>query len=111
MDKDFIYKENIFTKIINKEISSEIIYENEEFLVIQDINPQAPIHFLLLPKNNYKNYIDFLQRASINEKSIMEFIILKIFKDFNLKNGKIITNYGEKAGQEIFHFHIHILSY
>ena len=111
MNKNFVYKENIFTKIINKEIPSEIIYENEEFLVIKDINPKAPIHFLLLPKKNYVNYMDFLEKASINEKSIMELTILKIFKDFNLDNGKIITNYGEKSGQEVFHFHIHLLSY
>jgi histidine triad (HIT) family protein len=111
MKKDFIYKENIFTKIIKKEIKSHIIYENKEFLVIKDINPKAPVHFLLLPKNNYINYIDFLQKASSEEKSSMDSTILKIFEDFNLDNGKIITNYGEKAGQEVFHFHIHILSY
>lgn len=111
MHENFIYKENIFTKIIKKEIPSEIIYENEEFLVIKDINPKAPIHFLILPKNNYVNYMDFLQKASINEKSILELTILKIFKDFKLNNGKLITNYGEKAGQEVLHFHLHILSY
>ena len=111
MNKKFTYENNIFTKIINKEIPSEIICENEEFLVIKDINPQAHIHFLLLPKKNYVNYMDFLQKASTNEKNIMEATILKVFEDFNLDNGKIITNYNKKAGQEIFHFHIHILSF
>ena len=111
MSENFIYKENIFTKIVNKEIPTEIIYENESFLVIKDINPKASVHFLLLPKKNYVNYMDFLQKASVNEKSIMELTILKIFKDFNLNNGKILTNYGTKAGQEIEHFHIHLMSY
>jgi histidine triad (HIT) family protein len=111
MSEDFIYKENIFTKIINKEIKSEIIYENEKFLVIKDIHPKAPVHFLLLPKTNYVNFIDFLQKASVDEKSIMELIILKIFKDFKLDNGKVVTNYGSEAGQEIMHFHIHLMSY
>lgn len=111
MNEDFIYKENIFTKIVNKEIPSEIIYENEDFLVIKDINSKAPVHFLLLPKKPYVNYIDFLEKASINEKSIMELTILKIFKDYKLDNGRLITNYGEKAGQEVPHFHMHLLSY
>ena len=106
-----IYQPNIFTKIVNKIIPSKIVLENNFFLVIEDINPQAPIHFLLLPKKSYIDYIDFLKNSSIEEQKIYNTTILDLINQYNLDNAKILTNYKEKAGQVIFHFHLHIMSY
>lgn len=105
------YEKNIFTKIINKEIPTEIIYENEEIIVFHDINPKAKLHFLILPKKNYIDYVHFLFTASNEEKKFMEETILYIVTNYNLSNSKIIINHGAEAGQEIFHFHIHLMSY
>jgi histidine triad (HIT) family protein len=106
-----IYEDNIFTKIVNKKINTEVLYETKYMLVIKDANPQAKFHALILPKNNYIDYVDFANKASQMEKNSLEECILFIIKNFNLTNCKLVTNYGQKAGQEIFHFHTHILSY
>lgn len=104
-----MYKENIFTKIINKEIEANIIYESEFFIVFPDIKPLEKFHFLILPKKSYIDYFNFLNFASIEEKKDLEKTFLKIKKDINLNNIKLITNSGNF--QEIFHFHFHLLGY
>jgi histidine triad (HIT) family protein len=102
---------NIFTKIVNKEIPADIILEDIYTCVIRDIQPKAKIHLLIIPKKNYIDYVDFLSHSSQEEKKSMETMILAIIQKFNLSNSKLITNSGKEAFQEIFHFHIHFLSY
>lgn len=106
-----MYEENTFTKIINKEIEANIFYETSHTVIIYDNKPQAKVHLLLLPKKNYIDYVDFLQNALINEKQDMENALLYTIDKLHLKNSKLITNCGKNAGQEIFHFHIHLLSF
>lgn len=105
------YKENIFTKIINKEIASEILLENEYFIVINDIQPQGKIHLLIISKKNYIDYIDFLENSSKEEQIEMNNLILEVCKKYSFKNVKFISNCGKEAGQEIFHFHIHLINF
>lgn len=106
----FLYENNIFTKIIAKEIPSETILENNNFLVIKDINPQAKIHLLILPKKNYVNYLDFFYNASNEEKYTISNVIEELVKKLHIKNFSLNTNNGPGSGQIIFHYHVHFLS-
>ncbi|MDH5796547.1 MAG: HIT domain-containing protein [Anaplasmataceae bacterium] len=105
------YKHNVFTDIIYGKIKCKEVYSDDNVLAFYDINPQAEIHVLVIPKGNYCNFQDFIENAS-NE------IVLGFFKTINKiiyilqleENGyKLITNQGIDGGQEIDHFHMHIL--
>lgn len=101
----------IFCKIVNKEIPAEIVYEDAEVVVFKDINPQAPLHLLLVPRQHISN---------INEISDSNAgVISKIFcvaKQLALKFGvaesgyRIVVNTSKDAGQEVFHIHFHFLA-
>jgi len=99
--------ECLFCKIINKEIESEIIYEDEKCVAIKDINPQAPTHILILPRKHI---------SSLRECEDIDILgyLLKIAKDIALKEKlhdgfRIVINDGANAGQSIFHLHFHLL--
>lgn len=100
----------IFTKIINREIPANIVYENDKVIAFKDINPAAPIHILVVPKKEIAtiNDIQAEDRELIGE---MYLAIGKIVKDLGIdKEGyRIITNCNEFGGQEVFHLHFHIL--
>ena len=104
-------KNNIFGKIIRKEISCDFLYEDEKVLFFKDINPQARIHILGIPKLEVVDFLDFYSKAS--EKEINHFFLKvnDIVKEFGLDVGgyKIITNSGVNGGQDVPHFHVHIL--
>jgi diadenosine tetraphosphate (Ap4A) HIT family hydrolase len=102
---------NIFAKIIRKEISSESIYEDKEILFINDINPMAKIHILAITKLEVVDFSEFILKA--NEKTVNHFFfkVHEIIKMSGIEIGgyKLITNSGRNGGQEIPHFHLHIL--
>jgi histidine triad (HIT) family protein len=107
-----MYEENnVFAKIIKGEIPSKKVYEDDEILAFYDINPRARIHVLVIPKIACKDFSDFVQKA--DDKTISSFFIkvnqvaTEVLK---LTDFKILTNKGKGAGQEVFHFHIHILA-
>lgn len=102
------YIENIFTKIIRKEISSEIVFENDSVLVLKDLYPQAKTHLLVLPKGCFIDLNDFLTNASDVEKWCF-FDCINVFLK-KLAFAKVQFNVGKEAGQEIMHLHAHILS-
>ena len=104
-------KNNIFAKILDGQIPSKKIFENEYVFAFEDINPQAPIHVLIIPKEPFCSFADFLKKA--NEDFISSFF--KSFDDIsnklNLVNGyRLITNVGKFGGQEVPHLHFHLLS-
>ena len=104
-------KDNIFAKIIRKEIACEKIFEDDEVLCFKDINPQATIHVLVIPKKPYISFSDFVNRANADEISSF-FRKTKIIIDkLSLENQgyRIISNHGQDANQEVPHFHLHIL--
>ncbi|WP_342261734.1 HIT family protein [Alphaproteobacteria bacterium endosymbiont of Tiliacea citrago] len=103
-----MYSENIFTKIIKKAINSEVVFENEYVLVINDIAPKAKNHWLILPKNNYSDLKDFLNNASEDEQ-LAFFDCIKNFLN-KVEYANVQFNIGEKAGQEVMHLHAHIIS-
>ena len=100
----------LFEKIINKEIPAEIIYEDDISIVIEDINPQAPTHLLIIPKK----VIPKLSDASTEDQGILGHLMLvatKIAKQLDLDDTfRMVINNGAKAGQSVFHLHLHLLS-
>ena len=102
---------NIFQKIISKEIPAQIVYEDDKTLAFKDINPAAPFHVLLIPKNSSISIADF----STNQE---DSLIAHFFRTAHLiaaENGldksgyRLITNHGSDAMQTVPHFHLHIL--
>ena len=107
-------KNNIFAKILRKEIPCKKIYENEFVLAFYDTNPQKKIHALIIPKGEYVNLDDFSSKASDQEiigliKGISE-VAKKIgVSDIGNDGGyRSLVNVGENGGQEVPHLHFHI---
>ena len=102
---------NIFKKIINKEVDSMIIYEDKNFIAILDIFPKQKGHTLLIPKSNNENFL--LEDENIKSKinDILIFLSNKLIKNLNASGIKITTNIGKSAGQEIMHTHFHLIPY
>jgi histidine triad (HIT) family protein len=101
--------DTIFTKIINKEIPANIIFEDELCIIIEDISPQAPLHYLAIPKKEIIGVSDL----DNNDNDIMGHLMLTIKKqmqNINVSNYRLVINNGSEAGQTIFHLHIHILA-
>jgi len=97
----------IFCKILNGEIPSKIIYEDEACFAINDINPKAKKHILVIPKNHVesaKDVEDFTLFAKLFEA------ISKINKQEEITDYKLQINTGKSAGQEVMHLHLHILA-
>ena len=103
--------DNIFNKIITKRIKSNILFENDFAIFIKDINPEAPVHVLAIPKNQYTDFHDFINKAEPQYISGYFDSIKKFIDTINLKNEsyRLITNKGEYAGQTVMHFHTHII--
>lgn len=97
----------VFCKILNKEIPSKFVYEDDVCFAINDINPKAKRHILVIPKEHVE---------SLNEVEDLNLIkdlfaaIKKINKQENITHFKTLINTGHEAGQEVFHLHIHILA-
>ncbi len=102
---------NVFAKIIKGDIPCNKIYENEYALSFYDINPQAPIHFLVIPKKSYIDIIDFSLNASALECQMFYQAIEKSVSLLKISNGfRVISNCGINGCQEVPHFHYHILA-
>ncbi|MBQ8761874.1 MAG: HIT domain-containing protein [Clostridia bacterium] len=100
----------VFCKIIKGELPSTKRYEDEDFIIIDNINPLAKFSYLAIPKNHY----GLLKQATTEDSQVLGKILKKIPEleaELNLKDGyRLIVNQGENGGQEIAHLHIHILS-
>lgn len=101
----------IFCKIIRGEIPSEKVYEDSNILAFKDINPAAPVHILIIPKEHIKD----VQHVMEENKNIIADIfqaINKIAEKLGIENDgfRIINNCGKDAGQEVMHLHFHLLA-
>ena len=105
--------DNVFYKIIRKEIPSTIVYEDDKVLSFKDINPQAPIHLLVIPKGNFISFDDFVEKSSEEDVAYFFKKVREIANKSGLsdKSYRIVANCGEGAGQIVPHFHIHIMGY
>ncbi len=101
---------SIFTKIINREIPAEIIYEQDNIIVIKDIFPKAKTHLLIIPKKEIPTIND-LEQEDRELLAEMFFVAKKVAKDLWIDEWyKLNFNVWEKAGQEVMHIHLHLLS-
>ena len=102
---------NIFAKILRKEIPCSSVYEDEKVLFFSDINPQSKIHILGIPKNPVVNLREFISKTDKDTIKYFFDKISQLINDLGLdKSGyRLITNDGQDANQEVQHFHVHIL--
>lgn len=98
----------IFTKIINREIPAEILYETENVISIIDIMPIHFGHALVIPKKEYKNFLEVPESELGELMVVAQKIAQSLVKTFSLDGFNIFSNNGEVAGQSVFHFHIHV---
>ncbi len=100
----------LFCKIAAGEIPSRKVYEDEQILVFYDIEPQAPVHFLVIPKKHISSVGEITPENSQIVAHIYE-VIAKLSQDLKLENGfRVVTNCGEEAGQSVPHLHFHVLA-
>ena len=100
----------IFCKIVKGEIPSKKVYEDEEILAFEDINPMAPVHILVIPKKHIKS-VNELEKED-NKLIAKIFLVIKNIakeKGIDEKGYRVVTNIGENGGQEVKHLHFHIL--
>ena len=100
----------IFCKIINKEIPAKIVYEDDVILAFDDINPQAPVHTLLIPKEHFSSLNDIPEE----KKDLVGHILLKarqVAEEKGVKDSgyRIVLNTAKDSGQDVFHIHFHVL--
>ncbi|WP_026986845.1 histidine triad nucleotide-binding protein [Fodinicurvata fenggangensis] len=102
--------ENIFAKILRGEIPCDKVFENEHALAFNDINPQAPVHVLVIPKGEYVSPEDFTARASDAEIAGFMRAVGEVARQLGLsENGyRLLANHGPESRQEVPHLHVHI---
>ncbi|GAL96590.1 adenosine 5'-monophosphoramidase [Acetobacter tropicalis NRIC 0312] len=103
--------DNIFAKILRGDIPCKKVFENDWVLAFHDIAPKAPVHVIIIPKKPYVSFIDFSKNASADEIAAVMQSTGQIAADLKLEESgyRVITNAGQNAGQEVPHFHLHLL--
>ena len=100
----------LFSKIIDREIPADIVYEDEHCLAFRDINPQAPTHVLLIPKKEIARLAD----GGPEDQAMLGHLLLvagKIARQLGVDDAfRLVLNNGADAGQSVFHLHLHILA-
>ena len=99
----------LFCKIIAGEIPSSKVYEDELCYAFNDIAPQAPTHFLVVPKAHIQSVSAVTAENSAVVAHIFE-VIAKLAKELGLESYRVVSNIGEQAGQSVFHLHFHVLA-
>lgn len=102
--------ECVFCKIINKEIDSQLVFEDDDLIVFKDIHPQAPIHVLIVPKRHLVSIADLEEK----DQELMGKIVYRaklIAEEYIISDSgyKLIANTGPDGGQVVFHLHFHLL--
>ncbi|WBV43016.1 histidine triad nucleotide-binding protein [Pseudoroseomonas cervicalis] len=102
---------NIFARILRGEIPARKVLEDEHALAFHDIAPQAPVHVLVIPKGRYVSVADFSASAGAEEVAGFWRAVGLVARQLGLESQgyRVLTNMGEDAGQEVPHFHVHIL--
>lgn len=99
----------LFCKIINKEVPSDIVYEDEKIIAFKDINPKAPVHLLILPKKHIPS-VNHLKKEEGELMGELMLVAQKLAQQKKIKGYKLIINVGQEGGQIIEHLHMHLLS-
>jgi histidine triad (HIT) family protein len=101
--------DTIFTKIINRQIPAKIVHEDDDYIAIHDINPQAPVHVLVISKKHIATLND-VKEGDSGLIGGMFLVAQKIMKSLGHKDYRTVFNCGERAGQSVFHLHLHVLA-
>jgi diadenosine tetraphosphate (Ap4A) HIT family hydrolase len=101
---------NIFAKILRGEIPSKRIHEDDHAVAFHDINPQAPVHVLVIPRGRYVSLADFSAQASDAEIAGFWRAVGRVARELGLEGSgyRVLSNMGPEGGQEVPHFHVHI---
>jgi histidine triad (HIT) family protein len=100
---------NIFLKIIDKQIPAKIAYEDDLCLAFHDINPQAPVHVLLIPKKVIRTHADITPNDAV-VMGHLHLVAVKLAKELGLAAGyRLVINCDEQAGQTVPHLHLHLI--
>lgn len=100
----------VFCKIISGDIPSTKVYEDEWVVAFKDLEPQAPVHVLIVPKEHIASAAEITAENSFLIAKVFE-AAAKIAKEMDLKDGfRIVNNCGEKAGQSVMHIHFHMMA-
>jgi histidine triad (HIT) family protein len=101
--------ETIFSKIIRREIPADIVYEDDLALAFRDVDPQSPVHILIIPKQPIPSLAD----ATVADAALLGHLLLtvkKVAAQERLERGyRVVINTGEDGGQTVFHLHLHLL--
>jgi diadenosine tetraphosphate (Ap4A) HIT family hydrolase len=102
--------QNIFARILRGEIPCKKVFEDEHALAFHDINPQAPVHVLVIPKGRWVSLADFTAGASEAEIAGFWRAVGHVAKELGLEQGgyRMLSNMGSDAGQEVPHLHVHL---
>ena len=99
----------LFCKIIAGDIPSSKVYEDDLCYAFNDIDPQAPVHILIVPKEHIASAKDINESNSAVVAHIFE-VIAKLTRELGLESYRVVSNIGEQAGQSVHHLHFHVLS-
>jgi histidine triad (HIT) family protein len=103
---------NVFAKILRGEIPCKKLYEDQWALAFHDIQPQTPVHVLVIPKGPYRSFSEFSAQASDGELAGFVRAIGQVTRMLGLETAgyRLLTNTGDDAGQEVQHFHVHLFA-
>lgn len=104
--------QNIFARILRGEIPCKLVFENDAALAFHDINPQAPVHVLVIPKGPYVAFADFVAGAPAETVAAFFGAVGEVARSLGLEapGYRLLANMGPDSGQEVPHFHVHILA-
>lgn len=101
----------IFCKLANKEIDTEVVYEDEDIFVFKDSDPKAPIHLLFIPKKHIESINDLTdENALIVSKIFLKIRDIAKEMGFSENGYRVVANTGEDGGQSVKHLHFHVLA-
>ncbi|MGY3726024.1 MULTISPECIES: histidine triad nucleotide-binding protein [Cobetia] len=100
----------LFCKIINREIPADIIYEDEEVLAFNDINPQAPTHVLIIPKQHIATLND-IEESQLATVGRLQYTAARLAKEYGFADDgyRVVMNCNEDGGQTVYHIHMHLM--
>ncbi len=100
----------IFCKIVRREIPSQVVYEDDRVLAFKDINPLAPVHLLIIPRDHMTNVLD-INEGNADLAGHIHLVANKLAREAGIaeKGFRIVTNCNKEGGQVIFHLHYHLI--
>ncbi|MDR0392392.1 MAG: histidine triad nucleotide-binding protein [Planctomycetaceae bacterium] len=103
-------EKTIFKKIIDRELPADIVFEDEICMAFRDVNPQAPVHILIIPKKEISSTNQLTNEDTELLGHVYTVVLPYLVREFNLSDGyRLVTNCGNNGGQTVYHLHFHLL--